>query len=116
MDGSEYLLGLLGLSGPVEENLKKTIWEMNHIRNVLVHRASCADVRLVEACPWLGLKVGEPVIVKHEALERYGSALVEYTMQIARRLGKHYDVDIDALIRAAREKKGGGPLSTCGEP
>lgn len=87
---------------------------MHHIRNALVHRASCADARLIEACPWLGLKVGDPVVIKHEALGKYGFALIDYTMIITRRLGKHYNVDIDALIRAATEKKNEGPLSTSG--
>ncbi len=114
VDAFESLLDFLALSGVVEDELKKTIWEMHNIRNVIVHRASCADTRLVEACPWLNLKIGERVIVSHDTLGRYGAALCQYALNIAHRLGARYGVDIQARIRAAAEKRqGDGPSSTC---
>src|SRR6266849_6355191 len=103
VDMFESLLDFLALSGAVEEDLKKTIWEMQHVRNVIVHRASCADKRLVEACPWLNLKIGEKVIVSHEALGRYGAALCQYALNITHRLCERYGVDPQVRIRASNE-------------
>ncbi|SRR6266478_1764195 len=114
VDMFESLLDFLALSGAVQEDLKKTIWEMQHVRNVIVHRASCADKRLLEGCPWLNLKIGEKVIVSHDALGRYGAALCQYALNIAHRLCERYGVDPQARIRAfneQREKE--GSLSTC---
>jgi len=92
----EALLEPLGLSGPVDRDIKKDVREMNHVRNVLVHRASIADRRLIEGCPWLNLKTGELISVKHEDLVRYERALCTYVTaliyRILARLGVPPDV------------------------
>jgi len=72
---------------------------MYHVRNVIVHRGSVADRRLILACPWLNLKAGDKVEITHEILGKYFKALNDYLMIVIRRLGVKYDVDIDALIR-----------------
>jgi len=100
VDAFESLLEHFDLSGPVDEKDRKLMWETNHIRNVIVHRASCADRRLVEACPWLGLKISDPVTVSHEQLGAFAIALCQYATTVTLRLGKRYDVDTDALLRA----------------
>jgi len=105
VEGSETLLNLVGLSGAVDSQIRKTIWEMHHIRNVIVHRRSVADRRLVQACPWLNLQVGDQVVVSHDAFGSYYGALHEYLMIIVRRLGVKYDVNIDALIEAHAAKR-----------
>jgi hypothetical protein len=98
VDVFESLLEFVGLSGSVEPAVKDTIWELHHVRNVIVHRGSRADRRLVRDCPWMGLKVGDKVIVTHEALGKYTKALCEYTLVVARRMRKHYGIDFDPAI------------------
>ena len=98
VDGFERVLGCIGLSGEVDQEIKKVLWEMNHVRNVIVHRNSLADRRLIEACPWLDLKIGDKVRVSHKDLGRYQEALGEYLIAIIRRLGVKYDVDKARLI------------------
>lgn len=100
VDGFEGLLGVVGLTGPVDADLKKTLWELSHLRNVIVHRGSVADRQLVQKCPWLGLKVGDKVTVSHGALGRYYSALYDYLMTLIYRLGAKYGVDIEKKIQS----------------
>jgi hypothetical protein len=101
----EMLLVPVKLASDTNPDPKKTIWEMYHVRNVIVHRGFIADKKLVEACPWLGLKVGDPITVTHESFMRYGDALREYGSTIIRRLGKRCDADVDKRMRDAVEKK-----------
>ena len=100
VDVFEHTLMMFDLSGPVEGDVKKSILEMHHLRNVIVHRASYADRRLVQNCPWLGLKTGENVCVSHNDLGRYRSVLLEYVVTLARRLCTRYGVDIEAKFRS----------------
>jgi hypothetical protein len=97
-DGFEMLLEQVKLIGSIPPEIKKTIWQLHHVRNVIVHRASLADGRLVRSCPWMNLKVGDRVTVSHAALIEYGNALAEYTHTIATRLAEHYEVDMKARL------------------
>jgi hypothetical protein len=54
----EMLLQPFGLTGVVEPETARLIRELHFVRNVLVHRASIADRRIVEGCPWLKLTIG----------------------------------------------------------
>lgn len=100
----EMLLDPLGLSGPIEENIKRDIYEMHQVRNVLVHRAGVADRRLVEGCPWLRLKVGDPVIVTHDCYLRYQNALSSYVTDLVYRVGTHFGVDLRARSKDAESQ------------
>jgi hypothetical protein len=90
----EVLLQIFGLDGPVEENVGKTIFELNAVRNVLVHRRGIADRRFVEACPWLGLTVGERLKVDRVAIARYGEATSKYIYTLILRVGDFYGADL----------------------
>ena len=116
----EAILGLVDLGGSIDQQTKKTLWEMYHIRNVIVHRASLADRRLMESCPWLNLKVNNSVTISHDAHRRYYDAAGEYLMTVIRRLGVRYNVDIDKKIAAAavehRPSENRRTSSAAGEP
>lgn len=86
VDRFETLLGYVNLSGTVAPDLKKVIWELNHVRNVLVHRSAVVDRRFVQSCPWMMLRVGDKVSVTHEALSKYYDALTEYLVALVHRL------------------------------
>jgi hypothetical protein len=102
-DRFEVLLEPFGLSGPIEADVKKLMWEAHHLRNIIVHRAGFPDQRFITACPWVKVRPKEPVQITHIALRDYGVALAQYLLTIAHRLGVRYDVDIDARIRASQE-------------
>jgi hypothetical protein len=96
-DKFDGVLGRFGLSGPLDPEVKKDMRELHHVRNVIVHRASRADRRLVDGCPWMGLKIGDVVQVRHEDFERYFTALEEYFGVIIIRLGLFYKIDYSDL-------------------
>ena len=87
----ENVLQVFDLAGPVEEGVRTGLWELNHVRNVIVHRDSRADLRLIQACPSINLKVGDRVFVTHERYDYYSSAVVDYVRLVICRLGKRYD-------------------------
>lgn len=88
--GFESLLDLFGLGGGTDEDVGKDIFELNHMRNVLVHRRGLADRRLVEACPWLDLTVGERVQITHDAFSRYYMSVVKYFFEVYNRVRAYF--------------------------
>jgi hypothetical protein len=105
VDAFEMLFQQVKLSGQVNPDTKKSVWEMHHLRNTIVHRKSLADRRLIQNCPWLGLKVGGRVVTDHESLGKYSHALGDYLMTIIYRLGEKYEVDVGGLIKAEKRKR-----------
>lgn len=81
----ECLLSPVGLSGPIEPQVGKAIFELEQIRHVLVHRRGRADRKLIEACPWLNLGIGDRVTVNEETSTRLLLKVHEYVMGIAHR-------------------------------
>lgn len=100
----EALLEPLGLSGRVTPECKRLIYEMQQVRNVLVHRGGISDRRLVEACPWMNLKVGDPVLVTWSGLSSYESALTEYITEVTCRIGKRFGIDMSSVTRKTNEE------------
>ena len=93
----ESLLKLVGLSGRIEDDVQKTLFEMNHLRNVFVHRRGIADKRLIEACPWLGYEVGDHVFLKHEDFLRYMEISAKYILELICRVSEHFGLDREYL-------------------
>lgn len=98
IDGFEVLLASIGLSGPVDEENRRVIWEMNHVRNVIVHRASLADRKIVQNCPWLSFNIADKVVVPHQKLMEYGKGLANYVLIILRRACVRYGVDVERVF------------------
>jgi len=87
----ENVLQVFDLSGSVEEGVRTGLWEMNHVRNVLVHRDSRADLRLIQACPSINLNIGDRVLITHERYDYYSNAVIDYLRLVICRLGKRYE-------------------------
>lgn len=98
----ETLLDPFGLSGAVDSQVRRDLYELSEIRNVLVHRAGIIDVRLLNSCPWLNLTAGNPVSVSHEQYVRAHKAVGSYVLSLLVRVGEHFGVNMD-------EFKPGGP-------
>jgi len=90
----ELLLEPFGLSGPVDEDVSRNLFELNQIRNILVHRSGFADRRLVDSCPWMKLRVGEQVKVNHEMTARYFHSVMKYALDLIVRIGEFFGVDM----------------------
>jgi hypothetical protein len=74
----EVLLRVVGMSGPVDDDLRRDMFEMSKVRNVLVHRRGIVDRDLLTSCPWLGLSEREELRVSDAMAQRYGNAATEY--------------------------------------
>jgi hypothetical protein len=81
----EGLLGLVELSGVVEDDVCRTLFEFQQVRNVLVHRAGIVDRRFEMACPGFGAKAGDRIRIGRHEYERYVKALDEYAATIVNR-------------------------------
>jgi len=81
----ETLLGSVGLSGSVNEMVRRDLFELYHVRNVIVHRSGIADRRICEACPWLNLSPGQRVLVRSADYTKYSWAINEYFIDILER-------------------------------
>jgi hypothetical protein len=89
----EMILDSVNLSGVVAEEIKKAIWEMHHVRNLIVHRGSCVDRTFAESCPELGLKVGDRMKASRRQVAHYVASLLEYGVLIEERLAARYPAD-----------------------
>ena len=90
----ETLLEPFQLSGPIDDSLRQNLFELNQVRNVLVHRGGKADCRLVEACPWLGFAVGDHVIITKDAFSKYNESVLAYAVVLIARVGERFGVDM----------------------
>lgn len=82
----EVLFDTIGLSGQVPSGIKRDLFEMNQVRNVIVHKASVADRRLAESCPWMGVKPGASLRVGKNDMARYDHAVHEYVLSLINRV------------------------------
>jgi hypothetical protein len=92
----EVLLTLFGLSGELEDDLRRELFELSHVRNVIVHRRGIADRKLVDACPWLALKTGDRVTVTSDAHHRYFDAVHAYGTVLVNRVNRYFGVPDDS--------------------
>jgi hypothetical protein len=101
----EHVLNQFQLS--VDPGIKQTIWEMLNVRNVIVHRGSVADRRLVDACPEMELKIGQLVIVTKPDLNRYADALSKSIDSLMKQLSQHYrDATFQGRLAPTSEEPG----------
>jgi len=90
----EVILEPFGLSGKVEADIQRDLFELNQVRSCQLHRAGRADRRFVDACPWLGLEVGQRLNVTSEATRRYINAVLLYATELVCRIGERFGVDM----------------------
>ena len=91
----EIVLNAFGLGGAVPADTRKDIFELQQVRNVLVHRGGIADLRLITACPWLKLNSGQSVLISHEMFARYGAAVIRYVFIIRQRIRSYFGLSIE---------------------
>ncbi|MBI3409737.1 MAG: hypothetical protein HY040_15460 [Planctomycetes bacterium] len=90
----EVLLETFGLSGKLDADVQRDLFELNQVRNCLLHRAGRADRRLVDACPWLALEVGQQFKVTHDVTKQYIASAMHYATELVCRIGEHFGVDM----------------------
>jgi hypothetical protein len=77
------LLVVFDLAPSVGPNVQRALHELCQVRNVIVHCGGLADEKLVEECPWLGIRVGERVQVDHPVYGWYYRAARRYAERVS---------------------------------
>jgi len=90
INGFEALLQVFDLTGSIDRDISRDLYELSHIRNVIVHRRSIADKRLIDACPWLNLSIGDRVIVDSAIHLRHVNAVKEYIKTMFQRVTEFF--------------------------
>ena len=98
----ESLLEPFGLAGAVDEDLRRNLFELNQVRNVLVHRSGVADRRLIESCPWLEVKVGDILKMRHDTTRRYFDSVMRYSTTLIVRIAEHFGVDMSEFRSSSK--------------
>jgi hypothetical protein len=105
----EPLLDTFGLSGSVVKARKQGIYELQQVRNVIVHRGGRADRRFVEACPHWKAKVGEQLKLSGKDCSRYQRAVGDYVLivaeRVAARLGVTANPELERLRSSLRKAR-----------
>lgn len=97
----EALLQPFGLSFQLPDGCAETLFELQQIRNAIAHRNGRADRRLRSDCPWLKLKINQPVLVSRKMLHAYSGAAGEFLLAFLYRVGDIYSVDLSPAEREA---------------
>jgi hypothetical protein len=80
------LLTLLDLAPDVGPNATKALHELCQVRNAIAHRGGRADRRLLDACPYLPWKIGEPIRISHALFGWYHLAADRYAYRVMNRV------------------------------
>jgi hypothetical protein len=89
----ETLLDAIGMSGEVPDEARRLLFEMSQVRNVIVHSGSIADRKFVDACPWLGFKIGDEVRVTDARYKSYFVAVTNYMITVCNRALVHAGIE-----------------------
>jgi hypothetical protein len=81
----EVLLGAIDLDGEVRGSLKRDVFEAHQVRNAIVHRRGRADRRLLAACPWMPIEIGEHVPLHEANHVRYEVGILSYAVVVFNR-------------------------------
>lgn len=81
----ESMLNPISLGGGVDDEVKRALLELSQVRNVIVHRLGIVDARLVTNCPWLGLRVGQALMLKNDDYWIYAGATLYYILEVRQR-------------------------------
>lgn len=86
----ESLLDPFYLSGGVlPDGCAEALFELQQIRNSIAHRNGRADRQLKAACPWLKVKLNQPITVSRSMLQRYVIACIQYMHARLNRVQDH---------------------------
>jgi len=91
----EDLLAVFGLSGKLEAQVTKNLYELNQVRNLIAHQEGKVDQRFSDSCPWLNISVGDPLNISTHDIERYFVSVMTYCKSITQRVAHNYGVDLE---------------------
>lgn len=84
----EALLDAVDLGGEVDPDVRKDLFEMSKVRNLIVHRFAIVDRRFLEECFWKAATLGERLNLTMDDYHRYRNATTRYAGSVLRRTQK----------------------------
>ena len=106
----ECLLDKLGLSGPVDDETSRMLFEMQQVRNVIAHRRGIADLKFCQLCPAYGATLGKRLMVSRAKSGAFWTATHRYVCELIFRTGEKFgDYEI-------RERPKWPKCPVCGSP
>jgi hypothetical protein len=96
----EELLGPFGLAGTIDDSVKRLLFELSAVRNVLVHKNGVADKRFVEACPWINCKQGVKISPSYSHFHMYLFASGWYVNEVSLRTRRKFQLEEDQNVIA----------------
>jgi len=82
----QALFELLGANVKIDDAVRRTFFELNCLRNAIVHNASVVDTKLAHEVPWLNLRVEKPIEISHRMYRRYFEASHDYLTSVVNAL------------------------------
>jgi hypothetical protein len=82
----EKLLSPIKLSGAINADVNRKLYEFAQVRNNCLHKGGKIDNYLLTSCPWLSLKLGESLILDKIKYEEYEQCVTLYLETIETRI------------------------------
>lgn len=82
----EVPLGLVGLNGAVDPDVRNTMRIAKALRNLVAHRAGVVDARFLQTCPDVGLEEGQVVKITGDQMMAVVGAMSMYAHAISNRV------------------------------
>ena len=82
----ESLLDQVGLAGRVDSLVKRSLFELWAVRNVVAHKNGVADSKFIETCPQFGASLGTQLPISSVHYGRYSVASLWYIFEVHRRM------------------------------
>lgn len=125
----ENTLKIVDLGDSVDKRISDDLFITQQLRNVIVHRGSMADRRFVDACPELGFKLGESIVVDEPLYERCRDSIEDYFLCLVGRAVSRLGGEVPAAAELCRliaepikevlwptdRWAGSSPIDTCPE-
>ena len=105
----DALLQTIGLSVSINDDVRKALFELQQVRNLLVHRRGIVDKRFCEACPWLDLKQRQEVRVDRATFKRYSDSVQIYITEMIWKTGEAFGVQRTDTVRVSGPGVEAGP-------
>lgn len=90
----DSLLEPFGINGELPEGCSKTLFELQQVRNVIAHRNGRADRRFKSECPWIKVKLNDPIPVTKAMLHAYSEAAIQYLLAVLFRIGDNHGLNL----------------------
>src|SRR6266403_676254 len=87
----ESILHEFGLHGAMGPELKRSLIELEYVRNVLLHRRGIVDLRFLEGCPWTTFKIGAAIVPDEKSVGKYTDAVLDYYELLLARIKRYFE-------------------------